>query len=171
MRGIVSLAAALALQGYPGFPRAHLVQFLAFSVILTTLVFQGLTLPPLIRFLGIGDDGIPAREEAEARLMISEIVFTKLTELRQDRKFPSSALDTIEAFYRDRALSLSDELAEELGWSSRRNHVLSVRRLRRLAIAAQRRALVGMRRDGQIGDDVMHKIERELDLEEARQKS
>jgi CPA1 family monovalent cation:H+ antiporter len=48
---------------------------------------------------------------------------------------------------------------------------LSVRRLRRLTIAAQRRALVDMRRAGQIGDDVMHKIEHELDLEEARLKS
>ncbi len=166
MRGIVSLAAALALQGYPDFPRPHLVQFLAFSVILTTLVFQGLTLPPLIRFLGVGDDGIPAREELEARNLISQAVFEKIEKMRREEKFPASAIDAVENSYRERALILQDDLADELGWSDRRHHVLSVRRLRRLAIATQRRALLGMRRDGLIGDDVMHKIEHELDLEE-----
>jgi CPA1 family monovalent cation:H+ antiporter len=96
MRGIVSLAAALALEGYPDFPRPHLVQFLAFSVILTTLVFQGLTLPPLIRCLGVGDDGIFAREEMEARNRISETVFQKIEEVRREEKFPASAIDTVE---------------------------------------------------------------------------
>ena len=168
MRGIVSLAAALALEGYPNFPRPHLVQFLAFSVILTSLVFQGLTLPVLIRYLGVGDDGIPAREELEARNVISSAVFEKLTVVRRDEKFPGSALDTVENFYRERSLVLQDELAEELGWSTQRNHVLSVRRLNRMMIAVQRRALLAMRRSGRIGDDVMHKIEHELDLEEVR---
>jgi CPA1 family monovalent cation:H+ antiporter len=171
MRGMVSLAAALALEGYPAFPRPHLVQFIAFSVIFTTLVFQGLTLPPLIRFLGVGDDGIPAREESEARRHISDAVFTKINELRQEDKFPASAIDTVENSYRERALVLQDELADQLGWSSQRHHILSVRRLRRLTIATQRRALVGMRQAGRIGDDVMHKIEHELDLEEARLKT
>jgi len=168
MRGIVSLAAALALQGYPNFPRPHLVQFIAFSVILVTLVFQGLTLPPLIRYLGVGDDGIPAREELEARRQMSQTVFTKLDEVRQDERFPATSIAYIESFYRERALILQDELADQLGWSTTRHHALSVRRLRRMMIAAQRRALIGLRRSGQIGDDVMHKIEHELDLEETR---
>lgn len=171
MRGIVSLAAALALQGYPDFPRPHLVQFLAFSVILTTLVFQGLTLPLLIRFLGVGDDGDSAREEMEARKQISDAAFKKIEELRREEKFPASAIDSVENSYRERALALQDDLVEQLGWSSRRHHVLSTRRLRRLMIAAQRRALVAMRRSGQIGDDVLHRIEHELDLEENRLQS
>jgi CPA1 family monovalent cation:H+ antiporter len=171
MRGIVSLAAALTLQGYPNFPRPHLVQFIAFSVIFTTLVFQGLTLPPLIRFLGVGDDGISAREESEARRHISAAVFQKIDKVRQEKKFPASAIDTVENFYREQALILQDDLADQLGWSDQRHHVLSVRRLNRLTIAAQRRALVGMRRAGLIGDDVLHKIEHELDLEEARLKT
>jgi CPA1 family monovalent cation:H+ antiporter len=170
MRGIVSLAAALALSGYPDFPRPHLVQFIAFSVILTTLVFQGLTLPVLIRFLGVGDDGIPAREELQARSRISRAVFEKIEEMRREDKIPASAIDAVENYYREQALVLEDELADQLGWSNRRHHALSVRRLSRLAIAAQRRALIKMRRDGEIGDDVMHKIEHELDLEEARLK-
>ena len=170
MRGIVSLAAALALSGYPTFPRPHLIQFIAFSVIFTTLVFQGLTLPVLIRFLGVGDDGIPAREEIAARNQISKAVFEKIDELRRGEKFPSSAIDTVENSYRERALVLQDDLADQLGWSGQRHHVLSVRRLRRVAIASQRRALLAMRRAGLIGDDVMHKIEHELDLEEVRLK-
>ena len=170
MRGIVSLAAALALQGYPDFPRPHLVQFIAFSVILTTLVFQGLTLPPLIRYLGVNDDGIPAREEIEARNRISEAVLEKIAEVRAQEKFPTSALATVEKAYLERALILQDDLADQLGWSDQRHHVLSVRRLNRLMIAAQRHALVEMRRAGKIGDDVLHKIEHELDLEEVRLK-
>ncbi len=168
MRGIVSLAAALTLAGYPHFPQPHLVQFLAFSVILTSLVFQGLTLPVLIRFLGVGDDGLSAREELEARNVMSSAVFDKLDEVRQEEKFPGSALEVVESFYRERALMLQDQLADELGWSSQRNHVLNVRRLKRMMIAVQRRALLAMRRSGGIADDVMHKLERELDLEEVR---
>ena len=169
MRGIVSLAAALALSGYPDFPRPHLVQFIAFSVIFTSLVFQGLTLPALIRFLGVGDDGIPAREEIQARSRISQAVFEKIEELRQEGKIPASAIQAIESFYRERSLILEeDELADQLGWSARRHHALSVRRLNQIAIATQRRALIRMRRDGEIGDDVLHKIEHELDLEEVR---
>jgi CPA1 family monovalent cation:H+ antiporter len=170
MRGIVSLAAALALQGYPDFPRPHIVQFIAFSVIFTTLVLQGLTLPFLIRYLGVGDDGIPAREELEARNLISKAVFDKIGEVRREEKFPASALETVENSYRERSLILQDDLADQLGWSHQRHHVLSTRRLRRMMIATQRRALLGMRRDGLIGDDVMHKIEHELDLEEVRLK-
>ncbi|HEV3273070.1 MAG TPA: Na+/H+ antiporter [Candidatus Methylacidiphilales bacterium] len=171
MRGIVSLAAALGLEGNPNFPRPHLIQFLAFTVIFATLVFQGLTLPFLIRFLGVGDDGIPAREEREARRKISEAVFHKIAEVRREKKFPASAIDTVENAYREQALILQDELAEQLGWSHQRHHFFSVRRLNRLAIATQRRALLAMRRAGLIGDDVLHKIENELDLEEARLKT
>jgi len=171
MRGIVSLAAALALHSYPNFPRPHLVQFISFCVIFTTLVLQGLTLPALIRFLGVGDDGISAREEIQARQQLAAVVFEKINAVRVEEKFPPSALAVVENVYRERALILQDELADELGWSDRRHHVLSVRRLNRLMIAAQRRALVALRREGAIGDDVLHKIERELDLEEVRLKA
>ena len=146
------------------------MQFIAFSVILTTLVFQGLTLPYLIRYLGVGDDGTAAREEAEARQRMSDAALEKMAEQRKDGKYPESALDTVENSYRERAMNLNDTLADQLGWSERRHHQLSVRRLRRAMIVTQRHTLVEMRRSGQIGDDVLHKIEHELDLEEARHK-
>ena len=89
--------------------------------------------------------------------------------MRREKKIPETALQVSRVVYnRERALVLEDELADILGWSSRRHHVLSVRRLNKLAIAAQRRALIEMRREGRIGDDVLHKIEHELDLEEVR---
>jgi CPA1 family monovalent cation:H+ antiporter len=168
MRGIVSLAAALTLQGYPNFPRPHLVQFIAFAVIFVSLVFQGLTLPALIRFLGVGDDGIPAREEAQARKKMVAAALEKIHALRQEDKFPATAFVAVENFYRDRELCMEDDLAEQLGWSPHRHHVLSVQRINRIMVATQRRSLIAMHRTGQIGDDVLHKIEHELDLEETR---
>jgi len=171
MRGVVSLAAALALNGYPTFPGGHLVQFIAFSVIFTTLVFQGLTLPFFIRYLGVGDDGSAAREEKEARNLMSDIALEKINGHRKEKKFPESALNSVEQIYRDRAFSLHDDLADQLGWSDHRHHQLSVRKLRRGLIVAQRRSLVQMRRAGLIGDDVLHKIEYELDIEEAQYKT
>jgi CPA1 family monovalent cation:H+ antiporter len=170
MRGVVSLAAALALNGYPDFPRGHLIQFIAFSVILTTLVFQGLTLPPLIRYLGVGDDGGSANEEREARVRMSEAALEKLAQERSGEKYPATVLDNVEQLYRDRAASFRDELAEQLGWSERRHQLLSQRKLRRLMISTERHTLVTLRHAGHIGDDVLHKIEHELDLEEARLK-
>jgi len=170
MRGVVSLAAALALNGHTDLLRNHLVQFISFSVILTTLVGQGLTLPPLIRYFGLSDDGSAAREEREARDRMSNAVFDKITEIRQENKFPAPAIDHIEQYYRERALVLQDNLVEELGWSEQRHHYLSARRLRRLMIATERRTLVDLRKTGIIADDVLHKIEHELDLEEARLK-
>lgn len=168
MRGVVSLAAAVALDGYANFPHVHVVQFLAFSAILTTLVLQGLTLPPLIRYLGVGDDGDAEREERLARHRMSDAVIARISEIREEHKYPESAVDHVEQYYRERALALKDELAEALGWSEHRHHLVSAKRLHRNMIACQRHTLLGMRRSGLIADDVMHKIEHELDLEEMR---
>ncbi|MEI9999346.1 MAG: Na+/H+ antiporter [Verrucomicrobiota bacterium] len=168
MRGIVSLAAALGLEGYPDYPKPHLVQFIAFSVILVTLVGQGLSLPPLIRWLKVGDDGLPAREEIDARMQIARAVFDKIDEVRRERKFPVAAIERVENVFREQEANFHDELADQIGWSQQRQQIVSVRRLNRIMIAVQRRALLGMRRAGRIGDDVMHKIEHELDLEEDR---
>jgi NhaP-type Na+/H+ or K+/H+ antiporter len=170
MRGVVSLAAALTLVPTARFPQAHLVQFLAFSVILTTLVFQGLTLPALIRILKVGDDGGTRLEEREARERMAAVVLAKMKAVREEGRFPDNVVASVEDFYREQALALHDDLAEQLGWSDRRHHVLALRKLRRAMVATQRHTLVEMRHQGEIGDDVMHKIEHELDLEDARLK-
>src|SRR5207245_11060010 len=87
MRGAVSLAAALAVPlatdvGRP-FPQRDLVIYLAFCVILATLVFQGLTLPLLIRVLGLKDDGLAAKEETKARIHAAEAALARLEELAE----------------------------------------------------------------------------------------
>ncbi len=168
MRGVVSLAAALTLLGYPNFPRPHLITFIAFSVILTSLVLQGLTLPPLIRWLGVGDDGSSAREEMQAREELSRAVSERIARVRREGKFPPRAVDRIEDIYHEQEAAFHDELADQIGWSDRRHHVLSLKRLKRLMIAVRRRELLTLRRSGRVGDDVVRKIEHELDLEEDR---
>ncbi len=168
MRGVVSLAAALTLLGYPDFPRSHLVTFIAFSVIFTSLVLQGLTLPPLIRWLGVGDDGVPAREEMDTRRQLARAVYERLEKARKDGNFSAKAIDRVEDLYREQESAFQDELADQLGWSDQRHHFLSVKKLSRVMIAVRRRALLSLRRNGKIGDDVLHRIEHELDLEEDR---
>ncbi|HUB66597.1 MAG TPA: Na+/H+ antiporter [Candidatus Methylacidiphilales bacterium] len=171
MRGVVSLAAALVLNAYPDFPRGHLVQFIAFSVILTTLVLQGLTLPFFIRLLGVDDDGTAAREERAARTRMLEAVLGKIAEERREEKYPTPALDNLEQIYRERTRALQDDLAGQLGWSDRLYYQLSLWRLQRVMILAQRDVLLALRREGIIGDDVLHKIERELDIEDVQLKA
>lgn len=167
MRGVVSLAAALSLGIYA---HAHLIQFLAFSVILVTLVFQGLTLPPLIRYLGVGDSDNEARMELDARRRLSDIAFEKIAEIKREKKFPKPAIEAVEHSYQERTLAYQDALVEQIGWSEQRHYLLSARRLRHMLIATQRRALITMYRTGVVDHEILHKIEHELDLEEIRLK-
>ena len=86
MRGVIALAAAMSLpqtiaDGSP-FPHRDLIVFLTFSVILVTLVFQGLTLPLLIRILGLAEPPGPSCEEREARRLVLEAALTQLEEIR-----------------------------------------------------------------------------------------
>ncbi len=85
MRGAVSLAAALALpletDAGDSFPGRDLILFLTFSVILATLVGMGLTMPFVIRALGLEDDGVEARDDARARIHAAEAALARLEEL------------------------------------------------------------------------------------------
>ena len=165
MRGVVSLAAALALNGYPQFPRGHLTQFIAFSVILGTLVFQGLTLPVLIRWLGLSDDGSARREEDDARQRMVATILDKISEARREEKYPETVLAEVEHFYREHSLAEHDDRP---GHHERHLHFTSLRQLQHTMILTGRHTLITLRHDGVIGDDVLRKIEHELDLEEAR---
>src|SRR5438045_8390757 len=88
MRRAVSLAAALAIPLTPDaggpFPNRELIIFLTFSVILGTLVIQGLTLPALIRVIGLEDDGLAEKEEAKARIHAAEAAIVRLEELADE---------------------------------------------------------------------------------------
>jgi CPA1 family monovalent cation:H+ antiporter len=173
MRGAVSLAAALALPlrtdaGAP-LPDRDLILFITFAVIVVTLVGQGLTLPALIRRLGVGESaGEEEAEEIRARLAAARAALDRIEEVEGDSEYLSETLDRVRGLYdfryrrfKTRAGYLDDEDGIE-----DRSH--SYQRLMHELYAAQREAVVLLRNSGEISNAVMHRIERELDLEESR---
>ena len=174
MRGVVSLAAALALpmtlaDGMP-FPERDLVVFLTFSVILATLVLQGLSLPFVIRGLGVRERR-NEEHQRDVRLKIAHAALARLENLAEKEPVNESALQFVKSLYEERVRHLSDQLAETLGWSSDRERLVATRRLRREALEAERHELLQLRRAHQVDEELMRRIEHEIDLEEARLKS
>jgi monovalent cation/hydrogen antiporter len=171
MRGAVSLAAALALPletraGEP-FPQRNLILFMTFAVIFATLVLQGLTLPTLIRRLGVHDDGTEAREELRGRLGATDAALARLEELAAEDWTRDDTVERMRGLYqfRRRRLKARAGYLEDDGYQDRS---LAYQRLVRELLEAQRRAIVQLRNQGTISNDVMHRIERDLDLEDSR---
>jgi CPA1 family monovalent cation:H+ antiporter len=173
MRGAVSLAAALALPlethaGAP-LPGRDLILFITFVLILVTVVGQGLTLPYLIRGLGVRDDG--AEEEAEemrARWVAARAALERLDELAVEEWTLDDTVERLRALYefRQRRVKVQAGKADDEDGIEQRS--LAYQRLMHELYAVQRRAVVNLRNGGEISNDVMHRIERELDLEESR---
>ncbi len=170
MRGVVSLAAALALplntdSGAP-FPERDLVIFLTFSVILATLVGQGLTLPWLIRRLGVGDDGSADHEELHAREAAVEAALARLDGLAEE--WPGH-LELI-VLLRDKHQHATEHLEHdhESGGVTHDQEQIEHGIIQRAVIDAQRLAVIDLRDRGVISDEALHRVERELDLEELR---
>lgn len=168
MRGAVSLAAALALP--LDFPERDLVVFLALSVIFATLVVQGLTLPALIRRLGVRDDGEEeAAEELVARRAATDAAIARVEELRDAEwtreQTVTLMLKNLDVRRRRLAQRAGERTVEEDG-DDLGEHTAARARLTREVVAAQRDAVVRLRQEGAISDDVMHRLERELDLQE-----
>ena len=165
MRGAVSLAAALALP--LDFPLRNLILFLTFAVILATLVVQGLTLPTLIRRLRFSDDGSEAKEELRARLAATHAALDRLDELALEDWTRDDTVDRLHRMFEFRRRRLKERAGiwEDDGAQDRS---LAYQRLVRELLVAQRQAIVVLRNQGQISNDVMHRIERELDLEDTR---
>jgi monovalent cation/hydrogen antiporter len=172
MRGAVSLAAALALPlttdaGSP-FPNRELIVFLTFSVILGTLVVQGLTLPKLIDAVDLEDDSrLEEKEDTKARIHAAEAALARLEELADEDWVREDTADRLRRLYdyrRNRFLARFD--GDDDGAIEQRS--TDYQRLLRELIAAERVAVRALRRDRRISDDVMRRVERDLDLEEAR---
>jgi len=158
MRGIVTLAAALALPlgqgGADGFPFRDLIVLTAFIVVLGTLVIQGLTLRPLLGWFDLDDDDPVGREVVRAR----EAAFR-------------AALQTLDGDTSTEAKWLRKEYSEVLRQAgdevdSRAPIALPADELRRRAIAAARAAVSRLRQRGEIGDDAFHRLEEQLDWSE-----
>jgi monovalent cation/hydrogen antiporter len=170
MRGAVSLAAALALpltidSGAP-FPERDLIIFLTYAVLFATLVGQGLTLAPLIRWLRIEDDGLEESEEIAARRVVAEAAIARTVELEGEDWVRAETLERVRGLYdyrRRRFSAIGDGDGAE--YEERTTAYL---RLMYDLIEAQREALIGLRNSGEISDEVRRRVERDLDLEESR---
>ena len=149
MRGIVSLAAAMALP--PAFPYRDLIVLTAFSVVVGTLVIQGLTLKPLLRALDLHDDDPVGRELSAAR---DRALQAGLASFADDESSVANAV-------RDEFTAhLGNERAADGGGDPTRS---AHRDIHRGALRAARQAVLAMRASDEIGDDAFHQIEEELD--------
>jgi Na+/H+ antiporter len=171
MRGAVSLAAALALpletDAGTAFPGRDLILFLTFAVILVTLVGQGLTLPFVIRVLGLEDDGVENREEAKARIHAAEAALARLEELLGEDWVREDTAERVRGAYRFRSDRFRARLDDgDDGAIESRSQ--DYQRLRREMLEAERQALVALRRSGAISNDVWIRVGRDLDLEDQR---
>lgn len=170
MRGIVSLAAALALplmtaRGEP-FPSRNLIIVITFEVILATLVVQGLTLSPLIRRLRLGNDLTLELEEAHARQEAGRAALAHLDDLAQAPDAPRADIERMRTLYTQRVQRASSIDPGVSADSARAQAAL--RRLRHETLSAERRALIALRDGGVISDEVLHRLEQELDIEAIR---
>jgi monovalent cation/hydrogen antiporter len=171
MRGAVSLAAALAIplkthSGAP-FPERDLLIFLTFAVIFATLVAQGLTLPKLITRLGLAEDGGDDEEELQARLTATRAALERLETLAEEEWTRDDTLERMRALYeyRSRRFSARAGDIEDDGYEDRS---LAYQQTVQAVLAAQRDALVQLRNEGVISNQVMGRVVNEIDLEESR---
>jgi len=171
MRGAVSLAAALALPMVTAegaaFPERAFVIYLTFGVILATLVVQGLSLPLLIRGLGLHDDGASERQEMQARLTAAQAALARLDELASQNEVSQESAQHLRKHYEAQVRSITKRFKkaeDEPG----EDHATTYQQLQREALQAERSAVIGLRNQGEINDEVLRRIERELDLEEQR---
>ena len=167
MRGVVALAAALSLPETmadgAAFPQRNVIIFLTFCVIFVTLVAQGLTLPPLIRALGLS---VEAKDEEEvlARRKMLQAALHRLQLLRHDDA-PNYAevYDDIAHHYQDRLAALHRE-SDEGTDKSHLEHQERYRSVSRELRKVERETVIQLRNRKEIGDNVLHALEHELDL-------
>ncbi len=168
MRGIVSLAAALALPimatDKMAFPNRDMIIFLTFCVIFVTLVLQGMTMRRLIRWLGVKEDDKHAREEEAARVRISSSVIEHIEE-NYSLTLSEAVLNQIKSKYEIRIQRIRKDSTEQRMTPEQINEF---HRIQQELLAREREFILNMRKEGRISDEVLRKVEYELDLEEAR---
>jgi CPA1 family monovalent cation:H+ antiporter len=169
MRGVIALAAAIALprtlaNGAP-FPQRDLIIFLAFSIIFVTLVLQGLTLPPLVRALGLAGEAGPNLEEEAARREMLEAALAHLETLRKKEETEFDGMyEDLTGHYRQRLAALAGKDTDEDGRS--RQHHKRLSHIVRELLRVERCTAVRLRNEGQIDDEILRELERELDIRE-----
>lgn len=167
MRGIISLAIALALPytlGDQPFPQRSVTIFFTFCVIFVTLVFQGLTLGPLIEWLGVTETSRSRRRETALRVRALEAGIARLREVEARRKSPleREILGRVLEEYEQRINVLRGKAEKEEAIEATESRI--DRHLQKEALGAERRAIAAMRSAGEIPDDIYRSIEYDLDL-------
>ena len=172
MRGVIALAAALSLpeklaDGSP-FPQRNLIIFLTFSVILVTLVLQGLTLPALIRALGLaGATTGPNCEETEARRIMAQAALEQLEKESKDVEGdPARLYQDLREHYRLKLSSLPSDGEAQDGTDPKAYSKFLTLSLELLQV--ERETAVRLRNNGRINDEVLRQLLQELDLSETR---
>jgi monovalent cation/hydrogen antiporter len=171
MRGAVSLAAALAipLSTHAGarFPERNLIIFLTFCVILGTLVLQGLSLPALIRATGIEPDHSEDEEDARARIRAAEAAIARLDELVGEDWVRDDTAERLRGLYGFRVNRFSSRFDDDADGAIEEQSQ-AYQRLRRELLDAERNAVTELGRSGEVSGDVVNRVRRDLDLEDAR---
>jgi len=171
MRGVIALAAALSLperlaNGGP-FPQRSLIIFLTFIVIFVTLVLQGLTLPWVIRKLGLAQAAGPNCEEREARRIIAQTVLDRIQEARaQDRPEFAPIYEDLHHHYSHRLVAA--RTGQETESDDISAHILRAQDLSLELLRTERETALALRSEGRINDDVLRTLEYELDLRESQ---
>ena len=171
MRGVVALAAAISLpkvlDSGAAFPGRNLMIFLTFCVIFVTLILQGLTLPALIRRLGLAGLAERNEEEEAARRDMVKAALAYLEHCREDTSSENAPVyDELIRLYRRRLNTLVNDKSAERG--SRPQDYQLWQELSQQVRAIQRATVLHLRNQNKINDEVMRKLERELDLTEVR---
>ncbi len=172
MRGVVSLAAAQAIpmelaDGTP-FPARDLILFFVSTLIFITVVGQGLSLPWLIRWLGLSGGASEERKEvSRARLRGARAALERLDHLEREDKLPEGTTRPLRDLYEHRRRALAQNLLadDDDGEDDDEAHYEVLQRLRRELLAAERDVLLRLRHSGEISEDAMRRVERHLDLE------
>ncbi|HTH54274.1 MAG TPA: Na+/H+ antiporter [Edaphobacter sp.] len=170
MRGVIALAAGFSVPDMVNgveFRQRNLINFLTFSVILVTLVLQGLTLPSVIRALGLAGEqkGIEPEERYARELAIKDAIAYLEEGKRNTEDSLEHAYDDLIDRYEHRLAEVSDEKEHEAS-KAEVYHTLS--RAARAAVQVERQRIIRLRDEGRISDDVLRRLERELDLEETK---
>jgi Na+/H+ antiporter len=172
MRGVVSLATALALP--LSVPERNVLIFVTFCVILATLVGQGLSLPLVIRALGLGGDGAGERDELRARTAAAEAAVARIEQLADEWPTHLPLIDALRAQYENRASHLGEHAAAGANSDgaahddAAEQELVEHHQIRRSVIDSERAAILAMRDRGTINDESWRRVERDLDLEELR---
>lgn len=172
MRGVVSLAAALALpvtlnDGSP-FPQRDLILFVTFVVIMFTLVFQGLSLPYLIRKFNLPSSNQEEMEEQHARIKLANSVILHIEENYAMGVVHDDVLNQVKNKYELKINHLNKKVRTEENTKDTTRLFDQLNKMQKELLKVERNVILDMHKQGTVGEEVLRRLEYELDLEESR---